>query len=172
MMERSRAMIAVRKGTAADIDGIMECYEKARQYMRACGNHSQWINGYPSRELVAEDIAHGINYVGVDEEGEIVMAFAFIIGDDPTYSVIEGGEWLNDLPYGTIHRLGSTGKYHGILRICVDFCMSRIKNIRLDTHADNSTMRHAVKNLGFQRCGIIHCMDESPRIAYQRYGQS
>ncbi len=163
-------MIRIRKGTAADIDAIMSCYDAARRYMRASGNHNQWINGYPSQELVAEDIATGINYVGTDEDGEIVMAFAFIIDDDPTYSVIEEGQWLNNLPYGTIHRLGSTGKHRGILKLCVDYCMSHIGNIRLDTHADNATMQHAAEKLGFIRCGIIYCIDGSPRVAFQKCG--
>lgn len=162
-------MINIRRGRAADIDGIMACYDLARQFMRASGNTVQWINGYPSRELVAEDITNGVSYVGEDAEGEIVMAFAFILGEDPTYSVIEEGQWINDLPYGTIHRLGSTGKYRGILGSCVDFCMKEINNIRLDTHAVNHTMQHAAEQLGFKKCGIIYCYDGSPRIAYQKY---
>lgn len=158
----------IRKGTVSDIDDIMSCYRKARQIMRASGNHKQWINGYPSREIVEEDIARGNSYVGEDEDGDVAMAFAFIIGEDPTYMVIEQGQWLNDLPYGTIHRLGSNGKHHGVLRMCVDFCKERINNLRLDTHADNAIMQHSAERLGFKRCGIIHCADGSPRIAYQK----
>lgn len=158
----------IRKSSAADIDDIMACYEAAKQFMRTSGNHSQWINGYPSRELIAEDIDRGVSYVGIDADGSIVMAFAFIIGDDPTYSVIEDGRWINNLPYGTIHRLASNGRQHGILRTCVDFCMGKIDNLRLDTHADNSIMQHAAEALGFKRCGIIYCIDGSPRIAYQK----
>lgn len=165
-------MIHIRKGTTADIDSIMACYETAIQFMRASGNHSQWINGYPSRELVAQDVANGNSYVGVDSDGEIAMAFAFIIGDDPTYSVIDDGQWLNDHPYGTIHRLGSNGKHHGILKICVDFCSSKIDNIRLDTHADNQIMQHTAQKLGFKRCGKIYCIDGSPRIAFQKCQKS
>lgn len=153
----------------SDIDAIMGCYDAARQYMRAMGNMTQWTNGYPSRELVAEDIDSDICYVGEDETGDIVMAFAFIIGEDPTYAEIYQGAWLNDSsPYGTIHRLGSTGKHKGMLRRCVDFCATHIGNLRLDTHADNATMRNAAERLGFTRCGIINCIDGSPRIAYQR----
>ena len=159
----------IRKGTQSDIDAIMSCYETARRFMRDSGNNSQWINGYPSRELVSKDIADGLSYVGIDENGEVAMAFAFIIGADPTYSIIEDGQWINNRPYGTIHRLGSNGKYHGILRMCVDFCMTEIDNLRLDTHVDNLIMQHAAKKLGFKRCGIIYCDDGTPRIAYQRY---
>ncbi len=134
-------MIHIRKGTVADLDAIMACYDAAKRYMRQNGNHNQWINGYPSRELVTDDIASGISYVGVDDHGDVAMAFVFIIGQDPTYAVIEDGQWPDSLPYGTIHRLGSNGRHHGILRICVDFCMGAIDNIRLDTHADNITMQ-------------------------------
>lgn len=161
-------MIRIRKGTEADVDAIMKCYDEGRRFMRASGNHAQWINGYPSRELVMEDIARGVGYVGIDDDGEIIMAFAFIRGEDPTYSVIEEGEWLNDLPYGTIHRLASIGKQKGILRACVEYCLSEIDNIRLDTHADNTVMQRAASRLGFRRCGVIYCVDGSPRVAYQR----
>ena len=162
-------MITIRKGRFRDLDHIMHCYDKARSYMRSNGNMSQWINGYPSSSLIVEDINSGINYVGIDNAGEIVMTFAFIIGEDPTYSVIEDGKWLNSLPYGTIHRLASNGMHKGILKICVDFCTTYIGNLRLDTHADNKTMLNAACRLGFKRCGIIHCCDGTPRIAFQRY---
>ncbi len=150
-----------------DVEEIMACYEKARHYMRVNGNHQQWINGYPSRELVMSDIDNGVSYVGVDETGDLVMAFAFIIGADPTYEVIEDGAWLNDLPYGTIHRLGSTGKYGGMLKECVNFCLTKVDNLRLDTHADNKPMQRAAERLGFVRCGVIYCQDGTPREAYQ-----
>ncbi|MDE6287245.1 MAG: GNAT family N-acetyltransferase [Muribaculaceae bacterium] len=162
-------MIKIRKSTPDDIDGIMTCYEHARQYMRASGNDMQWINGYPSREVVESDIHSGVSYVGVDSDGNIEMAFAFILGDDPTYEVIENGAWLNDLPYGTIHRIGSTGKYRGMLKLCVDYCLSIIDNIRLDTHEVNFTMRNAAERLGFVPCGTIYCYDGTPRLAYQKY---
>lgn len=160
-------MIQIRRGAERDVEEIMACYEKARHYMRVNGNHQQWINGYPSRELVMSDIANGVSYVGVDEEGKLVMAFAFIIGDDPTYEVIEDGAWLNDLPYGTIHRLGSTGKYGGMLKECVSFCLTKVDNLRLDTHSDNKPMQRAADRLGFVRCGVIYCQDGTPREAYQ-----
>ena len=162
-------MIHIRKAVLADIDSIMRCYDIARQTMRASGNLNQWTNGYPSRQHVARDIADGISYVGVDEDESIVMVFAFFIGDDPTYAVIENGAWLNNHKYGTIHRLASDTRHHGILRLCVDFCSTMIDKIRLDTHADNHIMQHAAEKLGFKPCGIIYCQDGTPRIAYQRY---
>lgn len=135
--------------------------------MRENGNHQQWVNGYPSRELVRRDIDSGVCYVGEDTDGDVVMAFAFIIGEDPTYTLIEDGEWLNDSPYGTIHRLGSTGKYSGMLRECVEFCFTKVNNLRLDTHIANLPMRQATERLGFIRCGVIYCQDGTAREAYQ-----
>ena len=43
---------SVRPATEADLPAIMGIYEKARGFMRRSGNRNQWINGYPSRELV------------------------------------------------------------------------------------------------------------------------
>lgn len=163
-----QSAIKIRHGRPEDIDTIMSCYDKARRFMRSSGNLNQWINGYPSRELIARDIDSGVSFVGEDSDGEIVMAFAFIVGEDPTYRFIEDGAWPNDHHYGTIHRLGSTGKHSGILAICVDHCLRLTPELRLDTHADNHPMHRAVSRLGFQRCGIIYCNDGSPRVAYQK----
>ena len=160
--------IIIRQAKSGDVDEILRIYDSARRYMRSTGNQTQWINGYPSRDHVLADVTRGVAYVGEDREGHIFMAFAFIIGADPTYSLIEDGHWLNDRPYGTIHRLGSDGSHPGVLRRCVGFCFSKINNLRLDTHADNVPMLAALARLGFTRCGIIYCDDGSPRIAYQK----
>ena len=159
--------LTIRKGTAADIGAVLEVYEASRRYMRATGNLTQWADGYPSLPDVQADIEAGNLYVG-EADGEVIMAFAFILGDDPTYRIIEQGRWLNDLPYGTIHRLGSNGRRSGMLAACVEFCFGMTGNLRLDTHADNRPMLTAAGRLGFSRCGIIYCRDGSPRIAFQK----
>lgn len=160
-------MITIRRSTPSDVEAIMRVYDAARRYMRANGNATQWVNGYPQRELVEADIAAGHGFVGLDGRGNIVMAFAFIVGDDPTYSVIEQGAWLNNHPYGTIHRLGSDGSQRGVFEACIDYCRSLMPNLRLDTHAENATMHHCALKAGFVRCGIIYVADGTPRVAYQ-----
>ncbi len=159
--------LTIRKAAESDIDRIMPLFESARQFMRSQGNMTQWTNGYPSRETVLADIKAGNCYAGVNSQGEIDLVFAFIIGNDPTYNIIEDGEWPNDNPYGTIHRIASSGRSGGMLAACVGFCLEHIGTIRLDTHADNHSMRRAAESLGFARCGIIYCQDGIPRIAYQ-----
>ncbi|MDE6379063.1 MAG: GNAT family N-acetyltransferase [Muribaculaceae bacterium] len=114
------------------------------------------------------DIARGNHYLAEDEEGSILMVFAFIMGDDPTYKLIERGKWLNDKPYGTIHRIASSGRAGGMLKVCVGYCKEMIDNIRIDTHADNGPMLNALHRLGFSFCGIIYTSDGSPRLAFQK----
>lgn len=164
----SENKITIRKSTHADINDIADIYVKAREFMRKSGNPTQWADGYPTDIDVTRDIENGTGYVGVNRKGDIVMAFAFIVGDDPTYNVIEDGQWLDNELYGTIHRLGSDGTIGGVFQTCVDFCSSIIGNLRLDTHRDNKPMLGAVSKLGFTRCGIIYCRDGSPRIAFQK----
>ena len=157
----------IRRATIADIYDIMRIYDAARQTMRASGNRSQWIDGYPQRELVEDDVARRVSYVVEGEDGSPHGAFMFALEDDPTYAHIENGAWLNDEPYGVIHRIGSDATMHGVLQAAVDFCAKRTDNLRIDTHADNAIMQHALEKAGFSRCGIIYCHDGSPRVAYQ-----
>lgn len=160
----------IRRSVVGDIPNIMEVYESAKRFMRSRGNLTQWVGGYPSEEVIRKDIANGNHYVEVNmDDGAIDMVFSFIMGEDPTYVSIEGGEWLNDEPYGTIHRIASMGRHAGALKRCIEFCSDKINNIRIDTHCDNAPMLKAVSENGFIRCGIIHLADGSPRIAFHRY---
>ena len=155
----------IRPAAQADLAKIEEIYAGARQFMCENGNPTQWNDGYPRRELLEEDIRLGRLYV--TEQGEnICGVFMFVLGDDPTYSYMEGGTWRSDMPYGTIHRIASDGS-GGILRTAVEFCKTKINHIRIDTHHDNIVMQKAVAKLGFERSGIIHLANGSPRIAYE-----
>lgn len=155
----------IRKSRLEDMPAIMDIFEAARAFMRKHGNHSQWINGYPSEAVILADIQKGNSYVITTGEGKVVGTFAFIVGDDPTYSYIEG-EWLNDRPYGTIHRIASAGTTRGIADRCLEYCCSQIDNIRIDTHADNTVMINWVTRAGFRHCGTIYIADGTPRLAF------
>lgn len=157
----------IRKSTPQEIDQIMNCIVFARQLMRDSGNTIQWINGYPSKELMLESIEKGFNYLIVNNE-EILATFDFIIDDDPNYAVIENGNWQNDEQYGVIHRLASNGKAKGIAQFCFQWCFSQFPNIRIDTHETNIAMQKVLKKLGYKECGIIYVSDGSPRLAFQK----
>ena len=101
----------VRAAREQDLPHILTIYNVARRYMRAHGNTAQWVNGYPSEELLRQDLAAGQLYV-LEDGGGVYAVFAFILGEDPTYRRIQGA-WRDDSPYGTIHRLGSDGSHRG-----------------------------------------------------------
>ena len=90
-----------------------------------------------------------------------------IIGDDPTYALLEDGQWLNDRPYGTIHRIASDGSCKGIFDAALEFSKGMINNIRIDTHEANSIMLTLMESRGLKRCGIIYKEDGTKRIVYQ-----
>ena len=113
-------MIKIRKTQPTDIAILMDIFEQAKHIMRKDGNMLQWRGNYPSREIVIADIEQGNSYVCTDDTEEIIGTFAFIRGNDPTYTHIYEGKWVEDtLPYGVIHRqyiLKKHGfKYCGII---------------------------------------------------------
>ena len=98
-------MIKIRKTQPTDITILMDIFEQAKHIMRKDGNMLQWRGNYPSREIVIADIEQGNSYVCTDDTEEIIGTFAFIRGNDPTYTHIYEGKWVEDtLPYGVIHR--------------------------------------------------------------------
>ena len=105
-------MPEIRKTTPEDLNDVERIFERARRFMKENGNPTQWKDDRPSLELVKEDITSGSSYV-VTDDGKIVATFAFIIGTEPTYLEIDGA-WLDDDPYGTIHRIASDGSVKGI----------------------------------------------------------
>lgn len=135
--------------------------------MRASGNHSQWTNGYPKREMIEDDITRRVSYVIVDQDDVPHAVFMFAVEDDPTYALIEDGRWLDDEPYGVIHRVASDGQMRGVLPMAIDYCSNVIGSIRIDTHEDNVIMHHVLGKKGFERCGTVYCQDGTPRVAYQ-----
>lgn len=157
----------IRLSRTADLPEILRVYDYAREFMARTGNPTQWRDGYPVPELVQKDIFAGRSFVGVGEDNCVHGTFVLMFGDEPTYQVLEGGTWLNNAPYATIHRLAGGGTTHGVFDACVAFCRQRCANLRADTHADNLIMQHLLERAGFQRCGIIHVGDGSARIAYQ-----
>lgn len=68
----------IRKTEYKDIDKIMEIFDYARNFMRENNNHNQWINGYPSKENVENDINNKHSYVCLDDNNNIIGTFCFL----------------------------------------------------------------------------------------------
>ena len=157
----------VVKATKEQLDEILDIYAGAREFMRNSGNPTQWSDGYPYPDVVERDIENGLLYVLV-ENGELFGVFAFINGKDPDYDHIDGA-WLNSLPYAAIHRVASAGKRGGVVAACVEFCLGKINNLKIDTHEDNIPMQRALERIGFIRCGKVYIKRAGERVAYQLY---
>lgn len=156
----------IRNAVLNDLPVLMELFAGARRFMAEKGNPKQWWGGYPTEEMLRADITAGQLYV-CEEEVHIYAAFVLIIGDDPTYQVIEGA-WKNDLPYGTLHRIASTGEKRGMVDEIVRWAFAKCGNLRGDTHELNLPMQHAFERNGFERCGTIWVEDGTPRMAYHK----
>ena len=159
-------MRTIRLAEQSDLPRLMEVYAAAREFMVRTGNPHQWAGGHPAASLLTADIPKKQLYV-VEENGFVHGAFAFIIGDDPTYAYIENGAWLSDAPYGTIHRIASDGTSPGMFGDVLAFCREIQPHVRIDTHKDNKVMQHIVTKHGFRYCGVIYLENGDPRLAYE-----
>ena len=159
----------IRPARESELPRLMELFDTARAYMRKNGNTVQWVNGYPSEDLIRQDIAQDRAFV-VEEDGIAEAVFCYLAGRhvEPTYAVVYGGAWPDDAPYGVIHRLASSGKLRGVMGLCADWALSRCPVLRVDTHESNATMRSAMARLGCAERGTIILGDETPRIAFQK----
>ena len=159
-------MLTIRDANDNEFEHVMKIYKYAQDFMIASGNPTQWGHFYPTEELVTQDINGRVCKVVCDRD-TIHGVFALFEGAEPTYAHIEDGNWLNDAPYATIHRIASDGQAHGVFQCAVNYCKDYFSNIRIDTHADNKIMQRLIEKSGFTKCGTIIFEDGTPRIAYQ-----
>ena len=159
--------VNIRLATYDDLEEIRNIFLVAKTRMVSDGNLEQWKDiDYPFC-YTKEDIDKGQCYVIENDNKELVATFVYIVGEDPTYSYIEG-KWLNNNKYGTIHRIASNNKEKHIFKTVLDYVLSSKIDIRIDTHKDNKRMKHLIEKNGFTYCGIIYVRDGTPRLAYQK----
>lgn len=157
----------IRKTTVADLPTVAKIYADAKLFMSQNGNTLQWQSGGPDIDTARADMERGVGYV-CEENGEILAAFMFAVGDDPTYAEIYDGAWLDGEPYAVIHRIAVAKHGRGIAAFCFDECFKLFPNIKIDTHRDNLPMQRALARAGFCRCGKIFLENGEERIAYQK----
>lgn len=166
-------MMEFQRADLEQLDQIMEIIAEAQLFFGQNGI-DQWQDGYPSREVIAADIAAGNSYV-VLVEGEVAATAALVFGGDPSYAEIYDGEWLTSQDYGALHRIAVRSKYKGqgvaalIIEEMVRICLDRgAGSMRGDTHRDNIPMQRMLQKNGFTPCGVIFLADGSPRVAFER----
>lgn len=157
----------IRKARVEEFENIKTIYKHARDFMVESGNLTQWADMEHLLNNVLEDINAGNCYLCFDDN-KILGVFCFFVGDDPTYNKIYDGKWLNNKPYGVLHRIVVSVHRKGVARKCIQWCWDKFPNIKIDTHKDNIPMQKTILKTGFKYCGIIKKGDGSERLAYQK----
>ena len=162
----------IRKSTEQDLGRMLEIYAVARRFMAEHGNPNQWgPRGWPPEALLRRDIESGRSYVCLNDAGRVVGTVFFDQGADiePTYRQIADGAWLDDGPYGVVHRIASDGSERGVGAYCLNWAYAQCGHLRIDTHGDNTVMQGLLGKLGFVHCGTIYVYeDNDPRLAYEK----
>ena len=156
--------------TLAHLDEIAEIYAMAREFMQKNGNPNQWGTNDPPLSQIQDDIQKNQLYMYCQDK-KIQCVFAYMLGDDPTYQVIDG-TWLADVPYAAVHRVASRGELRGVAGKCISWSLEQVGSVRIDTHNDNIPMQRVLNRLGFTECGIIYLENGDARIAYQKILES
>lgn len=166
----------VRKSTLADLTALMEVFDKGREIQHQSGNFSQWNNGYPSHDLLKQDILTGHSYVVISDEAEVDYPEGTILGTyylhqgpNPIFASINPIQWLNQENYVTVHRMSSNGLVKGAGRFILQTVIDSHENVRLFTHEDNGQMLKLCLALGFQHCGYFNLVDGTERIILHSY---
>ena len=166
----------IRHSEEQDLGRMMEIYSFARKFMAEHGNPNQWgPTGWPPEDLIRQDIRNGNSYVCVNGKGKVIGTFFFLQGEDiePTYREITDGAWLDDSPYGVVHRIAGDGSEKGIGAFCLNWAFEQCGHLRIDTHGDNTVMQSLLRKLGFVHCGTIFVEeDDDPRLAFEKTGST
>lgn len=162
----------IRKSTVSDIDSLLEIFSEARKTIATLGI-DQWQNGYPSFDVVNEDISLSRSYA-VEIDGGVCGTFV-MMENEHTYNEIFEGEWLGNEDYIAIHRVAISVKNRGsgistaIINYASDYAKSLGRSsLRIDTHRGNKVMRRMLEKNGFIHCGTIYLENGDPRVAYEK----
>ena len=167
-------MLTFRKAVPDDLPGMMSLVRQAQAFMAAL-NIDQWQDGYPSEDILAEDIQSGRIYV-YDDDGSIASITVLTEEPEPVYDTLEG-EWMSSEPYLTIHRmaLDDAHRHGGLASKIIQHAvaMAREMNltaVRADTHRGNKAMRRFLEKHGFVERGLVTYTTKAGdplRVAYE-----
>lgn len=160
-------MMIVRQLREEDLEEAMRIYASARAFMKRIGNGSQWKDSWPPREILEQDIRNK-NAYAVEDSNTLKGVFVYWYGDhaESDYDQIFEGSWMQDGPYGVVHRIAALeGSHAG--RFALRWAMKQCGHMRIDTHENNKAMIHTLEQLGFSRRGIIYLKNGESRLAFE-----
>lgn len=146
-----------------DIDIVEKMIEEGRKHIQTF-KIKQWVNGYPNRDTIKEDIKNKAAYVY--KEDEKILAYFALFDYEKTYDYINGS-WLLDEPYVVIHRMVVSDFEKGLGSKTFNELKKNYNHIRIDTHEGNISMNKCLLKNDFKKCGIIYLENGDERIAYE-----
>ena len=78
--------MTIRLATYDDIPAIMPVIDAAREMMHASGNVNQWINGYPSEEVIQAEIALRVLWCSWIHHDRILYVFGHWLEIHPRHA--------------------------------------------------------------------------------------
>ena len=158
----------IRLAFPNEVDAIMQVIEEAKKCLADAGS-DQWQNGYPSTDIIIDDIISGQAYVAL-EEGELLAYAAVTKSPEETYEAIYENWQAGESEYLVFHRIAVAADVQG-QGVAQTFLEGLIEgfdylDFRSDTHAENKAMQHIFEKLGFKQVGKVPVDGE--RLAYQK----
>lgn len=163
----------IRKAHIEDIPSILSIVRSAQLSLFELGI-DQWQDGYPSREIIKNDIRNEVGFVTVHDEGNIIGYEAIVLSGEEAYNQLPDDAWHTSNNYVVVHRLCVLREYCRcgvaveLMNFAAEYALKHnIHNFRIDTHRGNIRMLSMLNKLGFQHCGVI-CYDSGLREAFDR----
>lgn len=152
----------IRKAAHSDIGSIMGIVGEAQRALADLGI-DQWQDGYPTQDIIAEDIDTGSGYVACNEQGDVIGYAAIVLTGEQAYTQLADDSWHTPNRYVVIHRIcvGKKSRRSGVANRLIDKAIeiahtNAIYAFRIDTHSGNIRMRTLLRKRGFDYCGIVH----------------
>ena len=163
------------KTNLTSLDAITHIVSDARSRIGRLGI-DQWQYGYPSRDVIAEDIRAGRSFVARDDDGSLCAVFTVIFDGEPVYDKIFGGAWISEEEnYLAVHRIAVSGDKlrRGVASEAMKFVENMAKemgreSVRIDTHDGNAPMRAMLERNGYVACGSVYLENGEHRVAYEK----
>ena len=158
-----------------ELDAITQIVSDARSRIGRLGI-DQWQYGYPSREVISEDIRRGRSYVARDDDGSLCAVFTVIDDGEPVYDKIFDGAWVTEgANYLAVHRIAVSSQKlrRGVASQAMEFVekmaveQGRV-SVRIDTHEGNAPMRAMLERNGYVHCGSVYLESGEHRVAYEK----
>lgn len=161
----------IRKAQYNDIETIMAIVHEAQLSLRELGI-DQWQDGYPSSDVIREDIDNGVGYLLLDDENRPIGYSAIVLTGEEAYLQLAPEAWHTSEEYVVVHRLCVSrsacrgGAATLLMRYAADVARNNnLHSFRIDTHRGNIRMLAMLKKFGFEYCGIIY-YPSGERLAY------